>query len=123
MGASETAKTFEDLVVWQKAHALVLDVYRVTTQFPKEEIFGLTSQLRRAAVSVPSNIVEGFNRLGKADKLKFYNYSEASLEETRYQLMLAQDLKFADPPSLQERCKEVMRILTAYVRKLKFPGS
>lgn len=119
MGMGEMARTFEDLVVWQKAHALVLDVYRATARFPKEEIFGLTSQLRRAAVSISSNIVEGFNRNGKADKLKFYNYSEASIEETRYQLMLAHDLKFADTLPLQENCKEVTRILTAYVRSMK----
>jgi len=115
----ERAKTFEDLIVWQKAHALVLDVYRVSKDFPKEEIYGLTSQLRRAAVSIPSNIVEGFNRLGTADKLKFYNYAEASLEEARYQLLLADDLEFADTKSLQENCKEVMRILTAYKRSIK----
>lgn len=67
------ARTFEDLIVWQKGHALVLEIYKVTADFPKEEIFGLTSQLRRAAVSITSNIVEDFNRNGHADKLKFYN--------------------------------------------------
>ena len=66
------ARTFEDLIVWQKAHAMVLSIYRVSSQFPKEEIFGLTSQIRRAAVSVTSNIVEGFNRNGIADKLNPY---------------------------------------------------
>jgi len=116
---SSSAKTFEDLIVWQKAHALVLDVYRASKAFPKEEMFGLTSQLRRAAVSVSSNIVEGFNRTGIADKLKFYNYAEAPLEEARYQLMLANDLEFADTSPLQERCKEVMRILTTYTRTIK----
>lgn len=118
---SASAKTFEDLIVWQKAHALVLDVYRVSKGFPKEEMFGLTSQLRRAAVSVPSNIVEGFSRVGTADKLKFYNYAEASLEEVRYQLMLANDLEFADTKQAQEACKEVNRILTAYTRSIKAP--
>lgn len=115
------ARTFEDLVVWQKAHTLVLEVYRTTNAFPKDEIFGLTSQVRRAAVSVPSNIVEGFNRNGNADKLKFYNYSDASLEETRYQLMLAHDLEYADTTELQESCKEVRRILSAYTAKIKNP--
>lgn len=116
---SATAKTFEDLIVWQKSHALVLEVYRISKGFPREEVFGLTSQLRRAAVSIPSNIVEGFNRQGTADKLKFYNYAEASLEETRYQLMLASDLDFAETRSVQENCKEVTRILTAYIRSIK----
>ena len=110
---------FKELKVWQKAIDLVTETYLKSKNFPKEEIYGLTSQLRRAAVSIPSNIVEGFNRHGKADKLKFYNYSEASIEETRYQLMLAHDLKFADTINLQEACKEVMRILTSYIRSMK----
>jgi len=116
---SEPAKTFEDLKVWRKAHALVLEVYRATREFPKEELFGLTSQIRRAAVSIPSNIVEGFNRQGNSDKMKFYNYSESSLEEVRYQLLLAEDLDYADTTSLQKSCKEVYRMLTAYTRTLK----
>lgn len=83
------SKTFEDLIVWQKAHAFVLRVYQLTARFPKEELFGLTSQLRRAAVSIPANVAEGFKKLGKADKLRFYNISQGSLEECRYYLMLA----------------------------------
>jgi four helix bundle protein len=113
------ARTFEDLIVWQKGHALVLEIYKVTADFPKEEIFGLTSQLRRAAVSITSNIVEGFNRNGHADKLKFYNYSRASLEEARYQLLLAKDLGFADTSPIIESAKEVQRLLSAYIRKIK----
>lgn len=116
---SNPAKTFEDLIVWQKAHELTLDVYRVTKDFPKEEMFGLTSQIRRAAVSVPSNIVEGFNRFGPADKAKFYNYSEASLEEVRYQLLLAQDLGYAATETLQEKAKETKRILKSYSKAVQ----
>ncbi len=116
---SESARTYEDLIVWRKAHELVLGVYEVTATFPKEEVFGLTSQVRRSAISVPSNIVEGFNRKGKSDKLKFYNYSDASLEEMRYQLQLSQDLGFADTSTLQEKAKEVRRILSSYTEKLK----
>lgn len=67
------AKTFEDLVVWQKAHRFVLRAYQLTRSFPRDEQFGLTSQLRRAAVSVPSNIAEGFKPSGKLDKLRFCN--------------------------------------------------
>ena len=114
----EGAKTFEDLIVWRKAHELALGVYEVTAKFPKEEIFGLTAQVRRSAVSVPSNIVEGFTRRGKSDKLKFYNYSDASLEEMRYQLMLGNDLGFADTTILQENAKEVRGILSSYTEKL-----
>ncbi len=77
----EPAKRFEDLVVWQKAHALVLGVYKETRRFPKEETYGLTRQLRRAAVSMPANNAEGFRRRGIADKVRFLNIAQASLEE------------------------------------------
>ena len=76
-----TSKTFLDLQVWRKAHALVLDVYRISGKFPREELFGLTSQLRRAAVSIPANIAEGFKKRGKADTARFYNISQGSLED------------------------------------------
>ena len=78
------AQNFQDLIVWQKAHQLVLSVYRLTNLFPKKEIFGLTSQLKRAAVSVPANIAEGFKRRRKLDKARFMNIAQASLEECRY---------------------------------------
>ena len=74
---------FEQLVAWQKAHALVLEVYRISKQFPDDERFGIISQLRRAAVSVPANIAEGFKRRSKPEKCRFYNIAEGSLEETR----------------------------------------
>ncbi len=77
----ETFRTFEDLLVWQKAHVFVLCVYSLTEKFPKNELFGLTSQLRRAAVSIPANIAEGFKKQGTNDKLRFYNIAQGSLEE------------------------------------------
>lgn len=92
----EPAKSFEDLIVWQKAHSFVLTVYRLTGSFPKHEIFGLTSQFRRAAVSVPANIAEGFRRRGTSDKTRFFNTAQASVEECRYYLILARDLEYAD---------------------------
>ena len=85
--------TFQDLKVWQRGHALVLAVYQVTKDFPNEEKFGLTSQMRRAAVSVVSNIVEGFRRKSVKDSLHFYNIADGSLEELKYQLILSRDLK------------------------------
>ncbi len=85
---------FDQLVAWQKAHALVLDVYRISKQFQNDEHFGLTSQLRRAAVSIPANIAEGFKRRSKPEKCRFYNIAEASLEETRYYFILAKDLGY-----------------------------
>ena len=102
------SKTFLDLQVWQKAHAWVLDVYRISGRFPREEMFGLTSQLRRAAVSVPANIAEGFKKRGKADKARFYNISQGSLEG-RYYLILARDLRYAQTDRAIEAIDEVSR--------------
>src|SRR5205823_4599482 len=88
------SKTFMDVVVWQKAHAWVLKIYRYVATFPKHELFALGSQMRRAAFSVPANIAEGFKKRGRADKLRFYNIAQGSLEECRYYLILAQDLGY-----------------------------
>jgi len=87
-------KTFKDLLVWQKAHETTKIIYELTCSFPSYEKFGLTNQIRRAAVSVPSNIVEGFRRKSLKDSLNFFNIAEASLEELKYQLLLSFDLKF-----------------------------
>jgi len=113
------ARKFEDLVVWQKAHQLVIKIYRLSKTFPKDEIFGLTSQLRRAAVSVPANIVEGFKRVSRADKLRFYNIAQGSLEEVRYYFILSQDLGYAQTVELMEKLVEVSRLLEAFMRSIK----
>ena len=109
------ARSFEDLEVWQLAHQWVLGIYVVTKQFPKEELFGLTSQLRRAAVSVPANIAEGFGKRGKADKARFYNIAQGSLNECRYYLRLANDLRYADTSVLMEQQQSIGRMLGTYV--------
>ena len=96
----QPARMFQDLVVWRKAHELVLGVYKLTNSFPKSETYGLTAQFRRAAVSVPANIAEGFKRRGKADKARFLNIAQASLEESRYYLILAKDLGYRDSSKL-----------------------
>ena len=114
----DSSKGFRDLLVWQKAHAWVLAVYAASKPFPKEELFGLTSQLRRAASSVPANIVEGYRRRTKADKHRFFNIAQASLDEAIYFLILAHDLNYADTSSLQSQADEVARILTAYTSRL-----
>src|SRR6185295_12443952 len=88
------AQNFQDLVVWQKAHQFVLSVYRLSKLFPREELYGLTSQFRRAAISVPANIAEGFKKRGRADKVRFMNIAEGSLEECRYYLILTEDLGY-----------------------------
>ena len=77
------ARTFEDLIVWQKAYQFVLALYRTTDSFPKREIYGMTSQMRRAAISVPANIAEGFKKRGKLDKARFMNMAQGSIEENR----------------------------------------
>ncbi len=88
---------FQDLKVWQKSHALVLEVYQLTNGFPGSERFGITSQLRRAAVSVPTNIAEGTKRLGSQDFVRFLNIAEGSLAETEYLIMLSRDLAYLSP--------------------------
>ena len=108
------ARTFQDLVVWRKAHELVLAVYSFTATFPKEETYGLKLQMRRAAVSIPANIAEGFRRRGKADKARYMNMAEGSLEESRYYLILAKDLGYGDTGSLTTLLEEVSRLLNAY---------
>ncbi|MGJ8674114.1 four helix bundle protein [Rubritalea sp.] len=113
------AKTYKDLLVWQSAHSFVMEVYAVTKSFPKEELFGLTSQVRRAAVSVPSNIVEGFGRWNNADKLRFYNIAEASLHEADYQLFLAGELQFADTSKAQEIAINTKRLLASFIKSIR----
>ncbi|OWP62830.1 four helix bundle protein [Hymenobacter amundsenii] len=115
----EPAKNFQQLVVWQKAHQLVLMVYKATESFPKHELFALTSQLRRAAVSVPANIAEGFRKRGPRDKLRFFNTAEGSLEEAHYYFLLSRDLGYADTELLIEQANEVGRLLEAYGKSIR----
>ena len=100
--------------MWRKAHELVLAVYLFTAGFPKEETYGLKLQMRRAAVSIPANIAEGFRRRGKADKARYMNMAEGSLEESRYDLILAQDLGYGDTSKITALLEEVSRLLNAY---------
>jgi four helix bundle protein len=117
------ARYFGDLIVWQKAHQFVLDVYRFTRNFPNDEKFGLTSQLRRAAVSVPANIAEGFPKRGVQDKARFFNIAQGSLEEVRYYLILSKDLGYGDTKSLLDAYDEVSRLLHAYAKAILSPSS
>jgi four helix bundle protein len=113
------SRTFQDLVVWKRAHEFVLAVYRESAVFPKAETFGLTSQLRRAAVSVPANIAEGFVKRGKPDKARFLNIAQGSLEEARYYLILAQDLGYLGNAALLGQIDEVSRILEGYIAAVR----
>jgi len=110
----QPARTFRDLAVWRKAHDFVLAVYTFTAGFPRQETYGLALQMRRAAVSIPANIAEGFRRRGKADKARFMNVAEGSVEECRYFLILASDLGYGDTSSLSALLDEVSRMLNAY---------
>jgi four helix bundle protein len=121
VGLAETtvvSKSFEDVELWKKAHDWVLTVYRFTEQFPRHELFGLTSQLRRAAVSIPANFAEGFKKRGKADKVRFYNTSQGSLEECRYYLILANDLGYGDTSGMRVALAEVSRMLESYIQSI-----
>ncbi len=108
------SKSFRDLIVWQKAHELVLALYRFSGNFPNAETYGLARQMRRAAVSVPANIAEGFKKKGRADKARFMNTAQGSLEECRYYLILAADLGYGKTDELQTELDEVSRLLDAY---------
>jgi len=109
----QPAKRFQDLIVWQKAHQFVLSVYSYTAAFPKAEIYGLTSQFRRAAVSIPSNLAEGFKKRTKPNKVRFLNIAQGSLEECRYYLILAKDLEFGNNAVIRQELEEVSKLLQA----------
>jgi four helix bundle protein len=113
------SKTFEDVEVWQLAHKWVLDIYKFSNTFPKQEIFGLTSQLRRAAISVPANFAEGFKKTGLSDKLRFYNIAQGSLEESRYYLILAKDLNYGDVTNLRNKAEQISKMLDSYMRSIR----
>jgi four helix bundle protein len=112
------AKSFEDLVVWRKAHKFVLEVYKLTAVFPKQETYGLSSQMRRAAASIAANIAEGFRKRGKADKARFLNIAEGSLEESHYYLILARELRYGQTDSMVNDLVEVSRLLNSYSRAI-----
>ncbi len=116
-------KSFQELLVWQKAHKLALEVYRVTNVFPKFELLNLVSQMRRCAVSVPSNIAEGFTRQTLKESLRFYNIADGSLEELKYQLILSKDLQYLkaeDYQKINSLAEEVGKLLNGWKKSQKF---
>ena len=113
------AKSYQDLIVWQKSHRLVKNIYEITSKLPKEEKYSLTSQIRRSALSIPANISEGFGRFHLKDKVRFYLISKGSLNETENYLQLIHDLKYADVKSLICDCVEIRKILDAYISSIK----
>ena len=115
-------KDFRQLLVWQKSHAFVLELYRDTGVFPREELYGLTSQIRRAAVSITSNIAEGCGRDGDAELARFCQIAMGSASEVEYQLLLAHDLGFLESTrysSLNGQLSEVKRMLNSFIQELK----
>ena len=116
----QPARNFRELEVWQRAHNLVLKVYRVTVTFPTDERFGIISQMRRAAASVAANIAEGFKRQSQSDKIRFYNYSESSLEEVKYFLLLSRDLGYlTEMDEMMQDAEVVSKMLYKLVQKVK----
>lgn len=114
-------RDFRELKVWQKAHELTLAVYRATTSFPRDELYGLTSQLRRCSSSIPANIAEGCGRNGEAEFARFCSIAMGSASELEYHLLLAKDLTLIKPEDhtpLAERAVELKRMLTALHQKL-----
>ncbi len=112
---------FTDLIVWQESHKAVLLIYEVTRSFPHEEIYGLTSQMRRAAVSITSNIAEGFTRRGKKEKLQFYSIANGSLVELESQLFIARDISYLTHPNFEKILSQIEvahRLLNAFMRSV-----
>ena len=112
-------KSFKEIKAWQLAHQFVIDVYKTTRSFPAEERFALCSQFQRAAVSIAANIAEGYKKLGKADKLRFLNTSQGSLEECRYYILLSKDLDYIDMETyngLNEEIEKVSWFVNAYAK-------
>ena len=115
-------KTYRDLLIWQKSMALVSEVYKLTKSFPNEEMFGLSAQLRKASVSVPSNIAEGYGRNSTKDYVRFLHIAIGSLYEIQTQIEIAFELKYLpseDFTRLDKLMKEIERMISSLLRKLK----
>jgi four helix bundle protein len=117
-GRSKT-QDFTSLIVWQKAHEFVLATYTFSANFPKIEQYGLTSQLRRAAVSIAANIAEGYKKRSKLDKVRFYNIAQGSIDECRYYLILSEDLGYGETRELKSLANEVARLCTSYIEAIR----
>lgn len=114
-------QTFQNILAWQKAYDFVLDVYKYTKSFPESEKYGLISQFQRAAVSIIANIAEGYKKIGKADKLRFMNISQGSLEECRFYVILSRDLGYIDNDVyniLYSKIEEASKLLNGYCKAM-----
>jgi four helix bundle protein len=116
------SNSFQELLAWQAAHTFVLEVYKTTALFPKHERFALSPQFERAAVSIAANIAEGYRKMSKADKLRFMNIAQGSLEECRYYIILSHDISYIDDERfciLNNLIENASRLLNAYCKKIK----
>ena len=114
--------SFENLIVWEKAHKLTLEIYKHTSEFPKIEIYGIVNQMRRAAYSIPSNIVEGNSRKSNKEFLQFLNIAKGSLEELKYFLLLSKDLNYISLQqysNLNNMCEEVSKLLYKFTKSIE----
>lgn len=114
-------QTFQNILAWQKAYDFVLDVYKYTKSFPESEKYGVISQFQRAAVSIIANIAEGYKKMGKADKLRFMNISQGSLEECRCYVILSRDLGYIDNEVyniLYSKIEEASKLLNGYCKAM-----
>ncbi|MBW2661452.1 MAG: four helix bundle protein [Deltaproteobacteria bacterium] len=118
----EKIKSFTDLIAWKKGHQLVIAVYKVTNEFPKKEMFALTNQICRCAVSITSNIAEGFSRKGIKEKIQFYYMSLGSVTELQNQLLIARDIGYLSKEGFNNLAKqtiEVSKLLNGLIKSLK----
>ena len=115
----EKTRDYTELVVWKKAHEFVLSIYGQTKDFPKEELYGLTSQFRRAAVSIAANLAEGYGKTSKAEKLRFFNIAQGSLKECSYYLILSNDLNYINNyDELESLLNDVAKLIKAYIQAI-----
>ncbi len=118
-------KSFFDLLAWQKGHQFVLMLYRAMERFPADEKFGLVSQMKRASVSITSNIAEGFSRYGSADKINFYRFSKGSITEIQNQLVISKDLKYINEKEFKELFEQltvVQKLVSGLIGGIKVRG-
>jgi len=115
----KSTKSFTDLIVWKKAHQFVLSVHKLTKVFPKEEVYGLTSQFRRAAISIAANIAESYKKWSEKEKSRFLNIAQSSLEECRYYLILSNDLGYCEITEENKLLEEISKLLFSYNKAIK----
>jgi four helix bundle protein len=119
----EKTVSFQQLLVWQKAHQFVLLVYKTTELYPQKEMFGLTSQFRRAAISIAANIAEGYKKKDYKNKIHFFNIAQGSLEECKYHIILSKDLNYPSDSELEILSEEISKLLAGYIKSINANNS